>query len=38
MALVLIAPTAQVQFEELPRAVQARMERIFVRLVNCGQS
>jgi mRNA-degrading endonuclease RelE of RelBE toxin-antitoxin system len=32
MALVLITPAAQRQFEDLPRAVQARMERIFVRL------
>ena len=34
MAAVLISPDAQAQFEALPKAVRARIERIFIRLQN----
>lgn len=32
MALVLITAEAQAQFEALPKSVQARLEKVFVRL------
>lgn len=37
MALVLITPAAQAQFDGLPKPVRVRMERIFVRLEDCPQ-